>query len=101
MFKILKDAESKLQNSGAVAAFFGFFQGRSTAFAIVFTVVGIVLAFRGKLTADYALFVTSVQGLIVAISVKEDWHEQKMTALSQNAPCDTADPPQPPAAATG
>src|SRR5271157_3465916 len=72
-----------VENSGVIASFFNFFQGRATTFAIVFAIVGIVLAFRGKLDANYALFVTAIQGLIFAHSCKEDWHEQRMTELKQ------------------
>ena len=77
----LRDAISSIQQSGVVASFFNFFQGRATAFAIVFAAVGIRLAFTGKLDANYALFVTAVQGLIFAHSCKEDWHEQRMAEL--------------------
>src|SRR5208337_1579815 len=72
-----------VQQSGLTASFFNFFQGRATFFAIVFTVCGIILAFRGKLDANYSLFVTAVQGLIFAHSCKEDWHEQRMAVLAQ------------------
>jgi len=84
MLKALKDAQVEVAQSGITAAFFNFFQGRATAFAIIFTVAGLILAFRGKLDANYALFVTAIQGLIFAHSCKEDWHEQRMTALAQN-----------------
>jgi hypothetical protein len=70
-----------LQQSGVVASIFNFFQGRATAFAILFAAVGIRLAFMGKLDANYALFVTAIQGLIFAHSCKEDWHEQKMAEM--------------------
>ena len=80
---VLKNAAANLQQSGAVAAFFNFFQGRATCFAILFSGVGIRLAFMGKLDANYALFVTAIQGLIFAHSCKEDWHEQKMEELKQ------------------
>lgn len=81
---ILVRAENNLQKSGLVAPLFNFFQGRATAFAILFSAVGIRLAFMGKLDANYALFVTAIQGLIFAHSCKEDWHEQRMEELSQN-----------------
>ena len=71
------------QQDGVVASFFNFFQGRATAFAIVFAGVGIRLAFMGKLDSNYALFVTAIQGLIFAHSCKEDWHEQRMAELKQ------------------
>lgn len=62
---------------GITASFFTFFQGRATTFAIAFTIVGIILAFRGKLTADYVALVTAIQALVVGHSVKEDYFERK------------------------
>lgn len=52
------------------------FNGRCTFFAVVFTVCGIILAFQGKLTMQYVALVGSIQGLIVAHSAKEDYHER-------------------------
>jgi len=76
--------QTEIQQSGIVAAFFNFFQGRCTFFAIAFSVVGCILALRGKLDGNYALFVTAIQGILVAHSCKEDWHTQRMAALQQN-----------------
>jgi hypothetical protein len=83
-------AAADVENSGITASFFNFFQGRATTFAIVFTVVGIILAFRGKLDTNYSLFVTAVQGLIFAHSCKEDWNAQRMSAL-RNDPVNVED----------
>lgn len=74
---IFKKVESNLQQSGVVASIFNFFQGRATAFAILFAGVGIRLAFMGKLDANYALFVTAIQGLVFAHSLKEDIMDQR------------------------
>ena len=62
---------------GLVGACFGFLQGRATTFAIAFTVCGIVLAFYGKLTADYVGLVTAIQALVVGHSLKEDYFSCK------------------------
>ncbi len=75
--KIVDTAE----NFGPIATFFNFWQGRSTAFAIVFAIVGIILAFLGKLNGDYALFVTAIQGLVFCHSAKEDWVDYKQRQL--------------------
>ena len=80
---VLKNAAANLQQSGVVASLFNFFQGRATAFAILFAGVGIRLAFMGKLDANYALFVTAIQGLVFAHSFKEDLHEERMAALEK------------------
>lgn len=73
----VKSLASEVSSSGITASFFNFFQGRATAFAILFTICGLILAFRGKLDANYALFVTAIQGLVFAHSCKEDWYNYK------------------------
>lgn len=65
------------QGLGITASFFSFFQGRATTFAILFTVVGIILAFKGKLTGDYVALVGAVQTLVVGHSLKEDWFARR------------------------
>jgi hypothetical protein len=57
--------------SGLMGKVFCFFKGRATTFAIAFTVCGIILAFRGKLTTEYVALVTAIQSLIFAHSWKE------------------------------
>lgn len=57
--------------SGLMGKVFCFFKGRATTFAITFTVCGIILAFRGKLTAEYVALVGAIQTLIFAHSLKE------------------------------
>jgi len=78
-----------IKQSGVVASLFNFFQGRATAFAILFSVVGIRLAFMGKLDSNYAMFVTAIQGLIFCHSCKEDWHEQRMAELEKKGTDET------------
>ena len=107
MLKVFKVAETDVSQAGFTASFFNFFQGRATAFAILFTVCGLVLAFTGKLTVEYSAFVTSIQGLVFAHSCKEDWHEQRMTTLAQqgaaanNVTVDSNPAPDVPAAGSG
>lgn len=76
MFKLVHDActrtYSRYKGLGIIGTFFAFFQGRATAFAIVFTAAGIILAFKGKLTGDFVALVTAIQGLVFAHSIKED-----------------------------
>ena len=92
--KMVVTLETNITQSGITAAFFNFFQGRATTFAIVFAIVGIWLACHGKLDANYSLFVTAIQGLIFAHSCKEDWHDQRMASLAQQQPCAPAPPAQ-------
>lgn len=65
-----------IKQYGLIGAAFGMFQGRFTTFAIAFTVCGIVLAFFGKLTADYVALVGAIQALLAAHSFKEDWRDR-------------------------
>lgn len=65
------------QGQGIVGALFSFFNGRCTFFAILFTGVGITLAFMHQLTMEYVALVSAIQALLVAHSTKEDWHQQK------------------------
>lgn len=74
----LKSAEQAALSSGVVGKLFSFFQGRATAFAIVFTIVGCTLAFKGKLDANFALFVTAIQGLVFAHSLKQDYFDNQI-----------------------
>mgnify|MGYP001572199385 FL=1 len=54
----------------------GWFGGTTRFYAFVFTACGIVLAFLGKLSAQYIALVTAIQALIVAHSVGQDYHER-------------------------
>ena len=74
--RLVKSAKVDWQY-GPMAALFTLFQGRATFFASVFTLAGIILAFKGKLDANYSLFVASIQALIFAHSCKEDWFSLK------------------------
>lgn len=65
------------KNGGPISAVFGFFNGRCTFFAILFSTVGITLAFKGKLTMEFTVLVTVIQALLVAHSVKEDMADIK------------------------
>lgn len=70
-------AKKTYEGLGLTASFFMFFQGRATAFAIAFTVVGIILAFRGKLTGDYVAFISAIQALVVGHSLKDDYFQAR------------------------
>jgi hypothetical protein len=70
----IKNFKNSMQY-GPVAAIFNLFQGRATFFAVVFTISGITLAFLGKLTADFVGLVGSIQALIFAHSIKEDYYD--------------------------
>jgi hypothetical protein len=52
------------------------FNGTCRFFAVVFTTVGIILAFMGKLTAEYVALVGSIQALLVGHSIGQDYHER-------------------------
>jgi hypothetical protein len=65
----------------ASSTFFNIFQGRCTFAAICFSTAGVYGWLHGKDLTSFALFVTAVQGLLVAHSLKEDIHEQRMAVL--------------------
>ena len=62
---------------GITASFFSFFQGRATAFAIYFTIIGTILVFKHALTANFVAFVGAIQALVVGHSLKEDWFARR------------------------
>lgn len=64
----------------SIAGLFDFFLGRSTFFGIVFTIIGIILAFLGKLTMEYVALVGAIQALVFCHSWKEDVNEQRLAA---------------------
>lgn len=57
---------------------FNFCNGRSTTFAIFFTIAGTTLAFKGHLDSTYVAFIAAIQGLIFCHSLKEDYMDQKV-----------------------
>jgi hypothetical protein len=66
-----------------INATFNLFMGRCTFFACVFTLVGIVLAFLGKLTAEYVALVGAVQALLVVHSAKEDLADLRSATVTK------------------
>ena len=67
---------------GPIGQMFTVFQGRSTFFAILFATIGIILAFKGKLDANYSLMVAAIQGMVVAGSIKESYVLIKQAQLT-------------------
>ena len=57
---------------------YGWFAGRCSFFALLFSLSGITLAFGGKLTVTFVSLVGAIQALIVAHSVKEDYHTRAL-----------------------
>lgn len=74
---IIKAEVKSYQGLGITASFFQFFQGRATCFGILFTVVGIILAFKHELTGDYVALVGAIQALVVGHSLKEDYFQRR------------------------
>lgn len=72
----VKQVKEDLANNGFVPAFFGFFGGRCTAFAIAFFVIGVFLELRGKLDPSFVALAGVIQILVLAHSAKEDYHER-------------------------
>ena len=78
--------------TGIMPALFNFFCGRATTFAIVFTAVGIVLAFKGKLDSNFVALVAAMQGLVFAHSWKEDVSEFKRAKKALQESKEVPDP---------
>ena len=72
--------------------FFSFFQGRATAFAIVFTVVGVIGFFKKYDLTSYAAFVAAIFTGVVGHSLKEDYFEDRRAQRAQQ----NSQPPQAP-----
>jgi len=87
MFQAIKSdintAVSTYKGLGLTASFFSFFQGRATAFAIVFTVVGIIGFFKHMDLTSYAAFVAAIFTGVVGHSLKEDYFEDRRAQRSQ------------------
>ena len=58
-------------------SFFSSIGGRSTAFAVYFTIIGTVLQWFGKLDMQYIGLIAVVQALVLGHSVKEDYFAAK------------------------
>jgi hypothetical protein len=59
-----------------IRKFFNALQGRHTALAIFFTLMGTALAWCHKLEMPYVALVTAIQGWVFAHSFKEDHFDQ-------------------------
>lgn len=51
--------------------------GLSEFFALIFAVSAIVLAFRGKLDANFSITITAIQGLLCGHDALDDWFKHK------------------------
>jgi hypothetical protein len=56
---------------------YNFFGGKSTFFAFWFFIVGIILAFKGKLDMNYLGLAGGLQTLIALRSMGDDYHERE------------------------
>lgn len=51
--------------------------GLSEFFALIFAAAAIVLAFKGKLDANFSITITAIQGLLVGHDAMDDWFRHK------------------------
>lgn len=73
----------RAMQGGAASAFFGFFQGRCTFFAIAFAIAGVYgWLVLGRDLSSFALFAGAIQSLLVARSVCQDYHERQVQQQS-------------------
>jgi hypothetical protein len=73
---------SAYKDLGVVASFFTFWQGRSTAFAVVFTICGLIGFFKHYDLTSYAMFVGAIFTGVVGHSLKEDYFELRHRQIS-------------------
>ena len=87
MFRVIRSdvqkAVSTYKGLGLTASFFSFFQGRATAFAIIFTICGLIGFFKKYDLTSYALFVGAIFTGVVGHSLKEDYFEMRRRNGSQ------------------
>lgn len=79
----VKQVKEDLKNNGFMPAFFGFFGGRCTTFAIAFFLIGVLLELRGKLDGNFVALAGIIQALILAHSAKEDYQDRNMPPQPQ------------------
>jgi hypothetical protein len=78
-------ARDTYKGLGVVASFFTFLQGRATAFAIVFSAVGIYGFLKHYDLTSYAAFVAAIFTGVIGHSIKEDYFQLRHRQLNQNA----------------
>ena len=72
----VKNVRDDWESSGIMGAFFNFFKGRHTTFAIALLVIGTVLEFRGKLETNFVALAGVIQALVCVHSLGQDYHER-------------------------
>lgn len=73
----LKDKLVGVAKNTALLPLYDIFGGLSEFWAAVFGTCGIILAFKGKLDANFAVMITAVQALLVAHDALDDYHSRK------------------------
>lgn len=79
----LANIASTYRGLGIIASFFTFFQGRSTAFAITFTICGLIGFFKHYDLTSYSLFCGAIFTGVVGHSLKEDYFAMRHRQLDQ------------------
>ena len=81
----VQSATNAYKGLGLTASVFTFFQGRATAFAIVFTAVGIYGFLRHYDLTSFAAFVAAIFTGVVGHSIKEDYFQLRHRQLDTDA----------------
>lgn len=79
----VKNIREAYQDLGVVGSFFTFFQGRATAFAILFSAVGIYGFLKHYDLTSFAMFVGAIFTGVVGHSIKEDYFQLRHRQLNQ------------------
>ena len=87
IFRILANdvaaARDTYKGLGLVASLFTFLQGRATAFAIIFSGVGIYGFLKHYDLTSYAAFVAAIFTGVVGHSIKEDYFQLRHRQLDE------------------
>jgi hypothetical protein len=76
MKKKIQDLQA-LQGTGLMGKVFAAFAGRTTFFAFSIFVMGTILAWFHRLTADYVALMGVIQTLVCFRAVSDDYHDRK------------------------
>jgi hypothetical protein len=77
----LKERAASLLSLGALTPLYTLAGGLSEFYALIFSVSGIILAFRGKLDGNFAAMIVAIQGLLVAHDAIDGFLEHKRHEL--------------------
>lgn len=82
----LKELARKTLRNAALTPLYSLAGGLSEFYAFVFSMTGIVLAFRGKLDGNFAAMIVAIQGILVAHDAIDGYLDHKNQSVSVASP---------------